>query len=79
MIAAVAETYESEVTQVARGTGISFTVSSSGRLYERPGVRFVPLTGRPATHTALAWQPDRLSPSGRRLVQHMLSRIPLDS
>jgi DNA-binding transcriptional LysR family regulator len=76
VVAAVADTYESEVTHVARGTGISFTVSSSMRLYERPGVRFVPLTGRPTTHTALAWRPDRLSPSGRQVVQHMLNRIP---
>lgn len=74
-VVAEASTYESEVTQVARGVGISFTVSSMGRLYDRPGVRFVPITGRPPTHTVLAWRPSRLSRSGRSLVQRMLASV----
>ena len=51
-VTAEAATYESEVTLVARGVGLSFTVSSMVRLYGRPGVQFVPITGRPVTHTA---------------------------
>lgn len=75
-VSAVAATYEAEVTLVARGIGISFTTSSMIRLYSRPGVQFVPITGRPVSYTALAWNPKRLSNSGRRLVQHMLDHIP---
>lgn len=76
MVTAEAATYESEVTLVARGVGISFTVSSMVRLYDRPGVQFVPITGRPATFTTLAWRPGHLSNAGRQLVQHMRKAIP---
>ena len=75
-VTAEAATYESEVTLVARGIGLSFTVSSMVRLYSRPGVRFVPITGRPVTYTTLAWRPGRLSKSARQLVQHMLKAVP---
>ena len=71
-ITAEAATYEAEVTMVARGLGLSFTVSSMVRLYDRPGVQFVPITGRPVTHTALAWRPARLSNSGLQVAQYML-------
>lgn len=74
-VAAVAATYESEVTLVARGVGLSFTVSSMVRLYNRPGVQFVPITGRPVTYTALAWRPDRLSIAGRQLLRYMLEGV----
>ncbi|GAA3604511.1 LysR family transcriptional regulator [Microlunatus ginsengisoli] len=74
-VAAEAATYESEVTLVARGVGLSFTVSSMVRLYSRPGVQFVPITGRPVTYTALAWRPSRLSGAGRQLLEHMLMGI----
>lgn len=76
-VTAEAATYESEVTLVARGVGLSFTVSSMVRLYDRPGVRFVPIEGRPATFTTVAWRPNRLSNSGRQVVQHMLKAIPI--
>jgi DNA-binding transcriptional LysR family regulator len=74
-VTAEAATYESEVTLVARGVGLSFTVSSMVRLYDRPGVQFVPITGRPVTHTALAWRPSRLSKAGRQLLRHMLKAV----
>lgn len=75
-VTAEAATYESEVTFVARSVGLSFTVSSMVRLYDRPGVQFVPITGRPITYTTLAWRPGRLSNSGRQLVQYMLNAVP---
>lgn len=76
VVAAEAATYEAETTLVSRGIGISFTTSSTTRLYDRPGVAFVPIVDRPVSYTTLAWDPTRLSHSGSRLVQHMLDRIP---
>ncbi|GAA1240029.1 LysR family transcriptional regulator [Janibacter melonis] len=78
-IAAEAATYEAETTLIARGVGISFTTSSLMRLYDRPGIQFVPIVDRPISYTALAWRSGRLSASGRQLVQHMLSRTPSTS
>ena len=75
-IAAEAATYEAEVTLVARGVGISFTTSSMVRLYDRPGLRFVPIVDRPISYTAVAWRPDRFTTPGRRLVEHMLGNAP---
>ncbi|MCU1422566.1 MAG: LysR family transcriptional regulator [Microbacteriaceae bacterium] len=76
-IAGEAATYEAETTLISRGVGLSFTTSSLTRLYDRPGITFVPITDRPVSYTTLAWQPGRLSTSARRLVQHMLNRIPM--
>ncbi len=76
VIAAEAATYEAETTLVSRGVGVSFTTSSMVRLYDRPGIRFVPITDRPISYTTLAWNPERLSASARKLVQHMVDRIP---
>jgi DNA-binding transcriptional LysR family regulator len=70
-IAAVAATYEAETTLIARGLGISFTSSSVARFYERPGIVYVPITDRPAIHTALAWDPSSLSPQADALVRHV--------
>jgi DNA-binding transcriptional LysR family regulator len=60
---------------VARGVGLSFTTSSMIRLYDRPGIQFVPIIDRPTSYTAVAWRPERLSTPMRPLVQHMLSRL----
>jgi DNA-binding transcriptional LysR family regulator len=70
-IAAVAATYEAEMTSIARGLGISFTTESSARLYARPGVVYVPITDRPPSHTALAWNPATLTRAGELLVRHV--------
>src|ERR1700712_5504335 len=70
-IAAVAATYEAETTCIARGLGISFTSSSVARFYDRPGIVYVPITDRPPSYTALAWQPSSLSPQGDALVRHV--------
>jgi DNA-binding transcriptional LysR family regulator len=67
-VGGVAATYESEVTLVSRGLGISFTTESSRRLYERPGVTYVPIAERPPSYTALAWDPERLGRAGQALV-----------
>ncbi|PRY18558.1 LysR family transcriptional regulator [Kineococcus rhizosphaerae] len=75
-VAAEAATYEAETTLIARGVGISFTTSSLRRLYDRPGIRFVPILDRPVSYTCLAWRPDRLSAPAWRLVQHLRDRIP---
>jgi DNA-binding transcriptional LysR family regulator len=75
IIAAEAATYEAETTMVARGVGLSFTTSSMIRLYDRPGIQFVPIIDRPTSYTAVAWRPERLSTAMRPLVQHMLSRL----
>ncbi|MEV8148440.1 LysR family transcriptional regulator [Arthrobacter sp. NPDC080073] len=77
IVAAEAATYEAEATMVARGVGLSFTTSSMVRLYDRPGIHFVPIIDRPASLTAVAWRPERLSTSMRPLVRHMLSRASL--
>lgn len=74
-VVAEAATYEAETTLVSRGVGISFTTSSLSRLYDRPGIRFVPIVDRPVSITALAWRRGRLSTSARRLLQHMLGRL----
>ncbi|MHC5797121.1 LysR family transcriptional regulator [Lacisediminihabitans sp. FW035] len=76
VIAAEAATYEAETTLVSRGVGLSFTTSSMIRLYDRPGIAFVPIVDRPVSYTTLAWNPSRLTVSSRKLVQFMLSRIP---
>ncbi|WP_223692287.1 LysR family transcriptional regulator [Leifsonia poae] len=73
IIAAEAATYEAETTLVARGVGLSFTTSSMVRLYDRPGIHFVPISNRPVSYTAIAWRPERLTTPARRLVEHMLS------
>ncbi len=70
-IAGVAATYEAETTMVARGLGISFTTSSVAHFYDRPGIAYVPITGRPPSYTALAWHPGRLSPQAEALVSHV--------
>ncbi|WP_200951984.1 LysR family transcriptional regulator [Arthrobacter sp. Soil736] len=75
IIAAEAATYEAETTMVARGVGLSFTTSSMVRLYDRPGIQFVPIIDRPISYTAVAWRPERLSTAMRPLMQHMLSRL----
>lgn len=68
LIAGVAATYESEMTMVSRGLGISFTTESSARLYDRPGVTYVPIAKRPPSYTALVWNPQRLTPATEALV-----------
>lgn len=40
-----AATFEAELQSVALGRGISVVPASVGRLYQRPGVRFVPIDG----------------------------------
>lgn len=70
-IAAVAATYEAETTLIARGLGISFTTQASARLYDRPGVVYVPITDRPPSYTALAWNPATLTRAGELLVRHV--------
>lgn len=75
-VAAEAATYEAETTLVSRGVGLSFTTSSLMRLYDRPGIRFVPITGRPVSYTTLAWRSTRLPLPAERVVRHMLTRIP---
>jgi len=68
-IAAVAATYEAETTAIARGLGISFTTSSVARFYDRPGIAYVPISDRPPSHTALAWNPGNLTPQADALVR----------
>jgi DNA-binding transcriptional LysR family regulator len=70
-IAAVAATYEAETTLIARGLGISFTTESTARLYGRPGIAYVPITDRPRSYTALAWNPAAVSPQAETLVRHV--------
>ncbi|MHA3023969.1 LysR family transcriptional regulator [Mycobacterium sp. BMJ-28] len=70
-IAAVAATYEEETTTIARGLGISFTSEASARLYDRPGIAYVPIVDRPRNYTALAWNPTTLSPEAAALVSHV--------
>lgn len=67
-IGGVAATYESEMTMISRGLGISFTTESSARLYDRPGTVFVPIEDRPLSYVALAWAPERLTRAGEALV-----------
>lgn len=70
-IAAVAATYEAETTMIARGLGISFTTSSVARFYDRPGIAYVPITDRPPSYTALAWNPAHLTPQSDALIRHV--------
>lgn len=70
-IAGVAATYEAETTMVARGLGISFTTSATARFYDRPGITYVPIVGRPPSNTALAWHPGSLSPQADAFVRHV--------
>ncbi|WP_019513311.1 LysR family transcriptional regulator [Mycolicibacterium neoaurum] len=73
-IAAVAATYEAETTAIARGLGISFTTSSVARFYDRPGIVYVPISDRPLSHTALAWNPAALTPQADALVRLVEAR-----
>ncbi|MFY0407753.1 LysR family transcriptional regulator [Solicola sp. PLA-1-18] len=77
-VVAEAATYDTEMTLVARGVGISFTTSSLVDRYGRHGTVFVPITDRPPSYTALAWRPNRLSSSAQRLVRHMRRRVAQD-
>ena len=70
-IAAVAATYEAETTTIARGLGISFTSEASARLYDRPGIVYVPITDRPRNYTALAWNPRALSDDAALLIRQV--------
>ena len=70
-VAAVATTYEAEITCVARGLGISFTTASSARLYDRPGVVYVPIVDRPPSRAALAWIPTTLTRAGELFLRHV--------
>ena len=68
-IAAVAATYEEETTFVARGLGISSTTRSSARLYNRPGIVYVPISDPRPSHTALVWNPATITREGELLVR----------
>lgn len=70
-VAAVATTYEAEITCVARGLGISFTTASSARLYQRPGVVYVPIVDRPPSRAALSWVPESLTREGELFLRHV--------
>jgi DNA-binding transcriptional LysR family regulator len=70
-IAAVAATYEEETTTIARGLGISFTSEAMARLYDRPGIAYVPIVDRPRSYTALAWHPGRLSVDASLLIRQV--------
>jgi DNA-binding transcriptional LysR family regulator len=69
-IAAVAATYEAETTYIARGLGISFTTESVSRLYDRPGIVYVPIRNR-TSYIGLVWNPADLSPHACTLVRHV--------
>jgi DNA-binding transcriptional LysR family regulator len=69
-IAAVAATYEAETTTIARGLGISFTTQSVARLYDRPGIVYVPIRDR-TSYIGLVWNPADLSPHAATLIQHV--------
>jgi DNA-binding transcriptional LysR family regulator len=69
-IAAVAATYEAETTYIARGLGISFTTESVSRLYDRPGIMYVPIRNR-TSYIGLVWNPADLSPQAETLVRHV--------
>ncbi|MCV7225310.1 LysR family transcriptional regulator [Mycolicibacterium komossense] len=70
-IAAVAATYEEETTTIARGLGISFTSEASARLYNRPGIAYVPIVDRRRNYTALAWHPARLGADAALLIRQV--------
>ena len=70
-IAAVAATYEAETTFIARGLGISFTTEAIARLYDRPGIVYVPISDHQTSYIALAWNPADLSPQAETLVRHV--------
>lgn len=74
-VAAVAATYEAEITCVARGLGISFTTESSARLYDRPGVVYVPIVDRPPSRAALAWVPEKLTHEGELFLRHVRRQL----
>lgn len=71
-IATVAATYEAETTAIARGLGISFTTEAIARLYDRPGIVYVPIRNR-TSYIALVWNPAELSPHAETLVRHVES------
>jgi len=70
-IAAVAATYEAETTFIARALGISFTTEAIARLYDRPGIVYVPISDHTTSYIALAWNPADLSPQAETLVRHV--------
>lgn len=53
-----AATFEAELQSVALGRGLSIVPASAGRLYARPGVRFVPIEGMDHCEVAMAHRPD---------------------
>ena len=71
-IAGTAATYESEMTAVSRGIGISFTTSIAGRYYQRPGIVFVPIDDMEPVYVALAWRKELHGGPGSRFVAHVL-------
>ena len=57
--------YEAETTFIARGLGISFTTEASGRLYNRPGIVYVPIVDRPPSFTPGVESVDRCTREAR--------------
>ncbi|WP_128380719.1 LysR family transcriptional regulator [Streptomyces cavernae] len=53
----VAHDIESMLHLVGRGRGMSFLPAAARRLYPRPGVAYVDVTGLPLTTAALTWLP----------------------
>lgn len=72
-IAGTAATYESEMTAVSRGTGISFTTSASRRYYQRPGIVFVPIHDMEPVYVALAWRKELRTAAGSRFISHIIA------
>jgi DNA-binding transcriptional LysR family regulator len=62
-IVAEAATFESEFNTVAQGKGLSITVETAARYYQRPGVAFVPISDAPPCTVALAWLPGEHPPA----------------
>lgn len=68
-VVAEAATFEAEFSAVAQGKGISITMRSAPRYFNRPGVVFVPISDAPMGTTVLAWPAKVTTKAALRFVE----------
>ncbi|MFI6984208.1 BTAD domain-containing putative transcriptional regulator [Embleya sp. NPDC050154] len=60
---------------VSAGNGVAFVPAASRRLYPRPGIAYVDVTGLPPCTAGVAWIPDRGGDAARRFVEGTRAHI----
>ncbi|GAA2428664.1 LysR family transcriptional regulator [Actinomadura vinacea] len=75
-IGATVTNAEETFAAIESGAGIVLLASGNAAIYQRPGVRAIPVTGLPPSELALAWRPDDHRGVIRDLVEALLHEPP---